>query len=294
MTSARATDVTDLLDPQRLSADRIERYLRQHGLAPRKHQSQNHLVDPVVLEDIVALADPSPGRRILEIGPGLGILTGALLARGADVTAVEVDTRLAAHLRDRFSELGQGSLRLIEADALDVPIEELAEPGYDLVANLPYHITSPVLHHVLGGSPRPERFVLMVQREVAERIAARPGSMSYLSVFVQYHAEVEVARIVPPTSFEPAPDVESAVLLGRTVPRRLGDEQEEELWRLVQAGFRERRKMLHNVLPRQLPRVGRDRFEGALAAAGIATDRRPQTVSVEEWLRLSALLGPID
>jgi 16S rRNA (adenine1518-N6/adenine1519-N6)-dimethyltransferase len=294
LTSARAGDGTDLLDPQRLSADRIERYLRRHGLAPRKHQSQNHLVDPVVLEDIVALADPAPGRRILEIGPGLGILTGALLSRGADVTAVEVDTRLAVHLRERFADPARGSLRLVEADALDVPIDELAEPGYDLVANLPYHITSPVLHHVLGGEPRPDRFVLMVQREVAERIAAKPGAMSYLSVFVQYHADVEVARIVAPTSFEPTPEVESAVLVGRTRPRRLAEEGEEELWRLVQAGFRERRKMLHNVLPRQLPQVGRDRFEAALEAAGIATDRRPQTVSVDEWLRLSSLLGPID
>jgi 16S rRNA (adenine1518-N6/adenine1519-N6)-dimethyltransferase len=294
LTSARASEATDLLDPQRLSADRIERYLRQHGLAPRKHQSQNHLVDPAVLEEIVALADPAPGRRILEIGPGLGILTGALLARGAHVTAVEVDKRLAAHLRERFVEPEHGSLRLVEADALDVPVDELAEPGYDLVANLPYHITSPVLHHVLGTEPRPDRFVLMVQREVAERIAARPGAMSYLSVFVQYHADVEVARIVPSTAFEPAPEVESAVMVGRTKPRRLQPEQEEELWRLVQAGFRERRKMLHNVLPRQLPQVGRERFEAALAAASIATDRRPQTVSVEEWLRLSSLLGPID
>jgi 16S rRNA (adenine1518-N6/adenine1519-N6)-dimethyltransferase len=292
LTRARTAE-SDLLDPQRLSAERIERYLRRHGLAPRRHQSQNHLVDPVVLEEIVTLADPVPGRRILEIGPGLGILTGALLSRGADVTAVEVDARLAAHLRERFADPERGSLRLVENDALDVPIEELAEPGYDLVANLPYHITSPVLHHVLGGEPRPDRFVLMVQREVGERIAARPGAMSYLSVFVQYHAEVEVARIVPPTAFEPAPGVESAVMVGRTRPRRLGEEQEEQLWRLVQAGFRERRKMLHNVLPRQLPQVGRDRFEAALAAAGIATDRRPQTVSVDEWLRLSSHLGPI-
>jgi len=292
LTPARTTE-SDLLDPQRLSAERIERYLRQHGLAPRKRQSQNHLVDPVVLEDILALADPTPGRRILEIGPGLGILTGALLSRGADVTAVEVDARLAGHLRERFADLQPGRLRLVEADALDVPMAELAELGYDLVANLPYHITSPVLHQVLGGEPRPERLVLMLQREVAERIAARPGAMSYLSVFVQYHATVQVARIVPASAFEPTPEVESAILVGRTRPRQLGAEQEEQLWRLVQAGFRERRKMLHNVLPRQLPQVGREHFEAALAAAGIATDRRPQTVSVEEWLRLSSVLGPI-
>lgn len=284
----------DLLDARRLSAERLERYLRRHGLAARKRQSQNHLADAQVLEEIVAAADPAPGRHILEIGPGLGILTSALLGRGAHVTAVEVDERLAAHLRRRFEAPPTGELRLIEANALDVPLAELVEPPYDLVANLPYHITSPVLHHVLADEPRPERFVLMLQREVAERIAAPAGGMSYLSVFVQYHANVRVALVVPPSAFEPAPAVESAVLVGETRPRPLRPGQEEQLWRLVQAGFRERRKMLHNVLRRQLPAVGRERFEAALAAAGIAPDRRPQTVSVEEWLTLLEKLGTFE
>jgi 16S rRNA (adenine1518-N6/adenine1519-N6)-dimethyltransferase len=278
-----------------MGPEQTARYLRQRGLTPRKGRSQNHLADMAVLDDIVALADPAPGGRVLEIGPGLGVLTGALLERGARVTAVEVDARLVAHLRERFvAQLGDGSLRLIEGDALDIPMADLAEPPYDLVANLPYHITSPVMHHVLGAQARPERFVVMVQREVAERIAARPGRLSYLSVFVQYHAAVRVARVVPAASFEPAPEVESAVLVGQTQPRRLSEEAEEQLWRLVQAGFRERRKMLHNVLPRQLPAVGRERFDGALAAVGVASDRRPQTLSVDDWLALAAAVGPLD
>jgi 16S rRNA (adenine1518-N6/adenine1519-N6)-dimethyltransferase len=276
-------------------AEQTARYLRQHGLEPRKSRSQNHLVDSAVLDDIVALAEPAPGLRILEVGPGLGVLTAALLAGGATVTAVEVDRRLASHLRERFAtELDAGALTLVEADVLDTPVADIAEPPYDLVANLPYHITSPTLHHFLGGDPRPRHFVLMVQREVAERIAAKPGQMSYLSVFVQYHAAVRVARIVPASAFEPAPEVQSAVLVGETQPRRLPEEAEDGLWRLVQAGFRERRKMLHNVLPRQLPAVGRERFETALAAVGIASDRRPQTLSVDDWLALSAVVGPID
>ena len=287
------TSVDDLLDPRRLSAERVERYLRSHGLGPRKRFSQNHLVDAQVLEGIVEAAAPEPGRRILEIGPGLGILSGALLERGADVTAVEIDPRLARHLAQRFAEPAAGSFELVEADVLDIPMREVVEPPYDLVANLPYHITSPVLHHVLAREPRPERFVLMLQREVAERIAARPDGMSYLSVFVQYHAAVRVAFIVPRDAFEPAPEVESAVLVGEVRPRQLLPEEEDSLWRLIQAGFRERRKMLHNVLPRQLPSVGRGRFEAALSAAGIAPDRRPQTLSVEEWLTLHRVLGPL-
>lgn len=276
-------------------AAQTARYLRQHGLTPRKSRGQNHLVDLQVLDDIVALADPAPGRHILEIGPGLGVLTAALLGRGANVTAVEVDSRLTTHLRNRFdAEIGAGSLRLVEADALDTPMTDLADPPWDLVANLPYSITSPVMHHVLGSEPRPERFVVMLQREVAQRIAAQPGDMSYLSVFVQYHANVRVARLVPAEAFEPAPEVQSAVLVGETRPRRLSADNEESLWRLVQAGFRERRKMLHNVLPRQLPAVGRERFEVALRQVGIATNRRPQTVSVDEWLALAAAVGPLD
>src|SRR5205085_4743151 len=106
--------------------------------------------------EIVALAAPLDGRNVLEIGPGLGVLTGALLSAGAHVTAVEVDARLAAHLRDRFSEVAPDQLRVVEADALDVPVAELVAAPYELVANLPYHITSPVLHHVLGTEPGPE------------------------------------------------------------------------------------------------------------------------------------------
>ena len=124
-----------------------------------------------------------------------------------------------------------------------------------MVANLPYHITSPILHALLGSPPRPERLVLMVQREVAERIAAPPGKMSYLSVFVQYHARVRIAFSVPAAAFEPEPAVESAVIVVEpyAADDRLDPATEDELWRLVQAAFRERRKMIHNVLSRQLP-----------------------------------------
>jgi 16S rRNA (adenine1518-N6/adenine1519-N6)-dimethyltransferase len=169
----------------------------------------------------------------------------------------------------------------------------VAREPWALVANVPYHITSPILHHVLGAEPRPGRFVMMVQKEVAERIAAPPGAMSYLSVFVQYHARTELAFTVPAAAFEPTPEVDSAVLVGTTRPRRLAADDEDELWRLVQAGFRERRKMIHNVLARQLPGLARERVEAALAACAIARERRPQTLSVTEWLSLRAALTPL-
>ena len=269
--------------------------LRAAGLRARHSLSQNFLADTDVLSQILEAADPEPGGRVLEIGPGLGLLTAGLLDAGATVTAVELDRGLARFLQERFEPaLEEARLRLIEGDALDQDLVNLVEPPYDVVANLPYHITSPILHALLGTPPRPRRLVLMVQREVAERIAAPPGKMSYLSVFVQYHARVRVAFRVPPEAFEPEPAVESAVIVVEPFDAddRLSPEEEDQLWRLVQAAFRERRKMLHNVLARQLP-FDAARVAAALETAGIAADRRPQTVAVGEWLALKDALGPI-
>lgn len=280
---------------QRLDPASVRATLRAAGLRARHSLSQNFLADPDVLEGILAEADPQPGRRILEVGPGLGLLTEGLLEAGATVTAVELDRELAAFLLDRLAApVESGQLRLIEGDALDLDLVHEFEPPYDVVANLPYHITSPILHALIGRAPRPDRLVLMVQREVAERIAAPPGKMSYLSVFVQYHARVRVAFDVPATAFEPEPAVKSAVIVAEPFDAddRLDEAAEDELWRLVQAAFRERRKMLHNVLSRQLP-IGAARVAGALAAAGISPDRRPQTLAVGEWLALREALGPV-
>jgi 16S rRNA (adenine1518-N6/adenine1519-N6)-dimethyltransferase len=279
----------------RLDPRHVRRVLSAAGLHARHSLSQNFLADVEVLERILATASPQPGRGVLEIGPGLGFLTGGLLAGGAAVTAVELDSGLAAFLREEYAAaLEAGQLRLVEGDALDQDLVHLVEPPYDVVANIPYHITSPILHRLLGRAPRPARLVLMVQREVAERVAAAPGAMSYLSVFVQYHARAHVAFRVPREAFEPAPKVESAVLVLEpyALDDRLDEAAEDQLWRLVQAGFRERRKMLHNVLRRQLP-IDAERVDAALAAVGIAPDRRPQTVGVGEWIALSEALGPI-
>jgi 16S rRNA (adenine1518-N6/adenine1519-N6)-dimethyltransferase len=282
----------------RLDPLAVRRQLRDEGLRARHSLSQNFLADPDVLQSILDLAAPEPGRRVLEVGPGLGILTGGLLDGGASVTAVELDRRLAERLsRVRSEAIEAGVLRLVQGDILDQKIPGLMEPPYEVVANVPYHITSPILHRFLGLAPRPERLVLMLQREVAERISAAPGDMSYLSVFVQFHAAVRIAFNVPRDAFEPAPEVESAMV--EIVPRdplgenpRLSAEDEDGLWRVVQAGFRERRKKLHNVLARQLPLTGAQ-AQAALDATGIDGNRRPQTLSVDEWLALRIAIGPM-
>ena len=280
----------------RIDPEAVRKTLRAAGLRARHALSQNFLADVDVLDSILAEANPGPGRGVLEVGPGLGFLTRGLLDGGATVTAVELDRGLAGFLRSEFEpEIETGRLRLIEGDALDQDLTRLVDAPYDIVANLPYHITSPILHRLLGETPRPERLVLMVQREVAERIAAPPGRMSYLSVFVQYHARVRIAFTVPGTAFEPEPAVDSAVIVVEPYPGddRLPDAAAEDaLWRLVQAAFRERRKMLHNVLSRQLP-VEPARVAAALETAGIDPNRRPQTVAVGEWLALLAAIGEI-
>ena len=273
----------------RSGAASVRASLRGAGLAARHGLSQNFLTDEDVLEAIVELAAPSSDRQILEIGPGLGVLTGALLDAGAPVTAIEIDTGLAALLGERFAErIEAGHLQLVEGNALDMDLTRAVEPPYDVVANLPYHITSPMLHALLGAPPRPERLVLMLQREVAERITAPAGGLSYLAVFVQYHAAARLAFRVPASAFEPAPKVDSAVVVLEPHPPghwAAPPASEDDLWRLVQAAFRERRKMLHNVLTRQL-HLPPDVVLRSLAEAGIAPDRRPQTVAVEEWLTL--------
>jgi 16S rRNA (adenine1518-N6/adenine1519-N6)-dimethyltransferase len=288
--------MTDPLAPERLvppTPGQLRRLMGSERLRPRKGLSQNFLTDPEALDAIVAAADLVSGDRVVEVGPGLGVLTRRLLAAGASVLAVELDPGLAHFLR---RELGSvEGFELIEADALGLhPREMFPGEPFKLVANIPYHITSPLLHAFLEGDRPPTLTVLLVQLEVAERVAAPPGQMSYLSVFVQNVADAEVVARVPPEAFEPAPSVDSAVLRlrSRKSPAVPVGERREPFYRVVQAGFRQRRKQVHNGLSRELP-VEREAVEAALATCSVAPDRRPQTLSVDEWACLTGELGPL-
>lgn len=286
--------MTDPLAPDRLvppTPGQLRRLMGAERLRPRKSLSQNFLTDPTALDSIVDAAELSPGDRVVEIGPGLGVLTRRLLAAGASVLAVELDARLAEYLRRELYAVA--GFELIEADALSLhPREMFPGERFKVVANIPYHITSPLLHAFLEGERPPDLTVLLVQLEVAERVAAPPGQMSYLSVFAQNVASAEVVARVPADAFEPAPDVDSAVLRlrRRDEPVVPVGEGREPFYRIVQAGFRQRRKQVHNGLTRELP-VDRDVVEAALAACGVDPERRPQTLSVDEWACLAADLG---
>ncbi|MBA2263777.1 MAG: ribosomal RNA small subunit methyltransferase A [Chloroflexi bacterium] len=287
--------MTDPLGSERLvppTPGQLRRLMGSQRLRPRKSLSQNFLTDPTALDAIVDAAELEPGDRVVEIGPGLGVLTRRLLAAGASVIAVEVDARLAEYLRAEL--YGVEGFELIEADALSLHPREMF-PGQPIkvVANIPYHITSPLLHAFLEGERPPELIVLLVQLEVAERVAAPPGRMSYLSVFAQNVASAEVLARVPAAAFEPAPEVDSAVLRlrRRAVPIVPAGYEREPFYRIVQAGFRQRRKQVHNGLSRELP-VDREAIAAALAGCGVNPERRPQTLTLAEWACLTAVLAP--
>ncbi len=267
--------------------------LQAHGLHPRKALGQNFLADRAVLEDIVRAAGVGPGETVVEVGPGVGTLTGALLESGADVTAVELDERLAAVVRSRFSE--NVRLRIVEANILHVDMATIlpASKRYYLVANIPYYITAPIIRLFLEEETPPEVMVLMVQREVAERLAATPGRLSILGVMAQYYAQVDIVQIVPASAFVPPPDVDSAVV--RLRPYRttlLPRDDAERFFALVKAGFGEKRKQIHNALVRGLAHIPAAEIDAALREVHIERTRRAETVSLEEWGALFGALEP--
>jgi 16S rRNA (adenine1518-N6/adenine1519-N6)-dimethyltransferase len=255
--------------------------LRRLGLRARKGLSQSFLTDEGVCRAMADDAELGPDDEVLEIGPGLGILTGVLLARARRVVAVELDRELAQHLVSLLSGPGP---EVLQGDALELDPAAHFAGAYKLVANLPYQITSPVLRRFLVDVRRPSMLVVMVQLEVAERIAAPVGRASYLSILAQSVADVQLRRRVLPGAFYPRPKVTSAVL--RLRPRAQPVVPEGCLpafLALVRAGFTQPRKTLANSLAQglQQPRAA---AEARLAAAGLEPARRPQELSLDEWV----------
>ncbi|GEJ56851.1 16S rRNA (adenine(1518)-N(6)/adenine(1519)-N(6))-dimethyltransferase RsmA [Anaeromyxobacter diazotrophicus] len=264
--------------------------LHKYGLRAKKSWGQNFLGDEAILDDIARLAVEAPGERVVELGAGLGHLTARLLARGAEVIAVERDRDMAAVLR---GELGE-RIRLLEADAVKLDYRALHGGGkLAVVGNLPYHLTSPILFALLDQPEAVSRAVFLVQREVAERLAAGPGGKQWglLSVLLQHRAAVTLERRVPRGAFLPPPEVESAVVRIAFGPPRAPVTDPARFRRLVKAGFAQRRKVLANALAsaRLAPP---DALAAALAGAGIDGRRRGETLTVEEWAALERALGP--
>ncbi len=266
--------------------------LDKYRLRAKKSWGQNFLGDEAILDTIARLAVERQGEVVVELGAGLGHLTARLLARGARVVAVERDRDMARVLR---GELGE-AVRLLEADAARLDYRALAvEAGEGgpvaVVGNLPYHLSSPILFSLLDQADAVSRAVLLLQREVAERLSAAPGTKAWglLSVLLQQRAEVTVERRVPPGAFLPPPKVESAVVRVAFGPSRAEVVDPARFRRLVKAGFAQRRKTLGNAL--RASRLGPPASRAAaLRAAGIDAARRGETLAVAEWAALERAL----
>jgi len=256
--------------------------LRQYGLRAEKGLGQNFLQDPRILERIVATAEIRKTDTLLEIGPGLGSLTRYLAAAAGEVVAVELDARLDPVLRALLKPYG--NIRLVHGDILHFSAGQLGLPSdYIVAANIPYNITSAVIRHLLESVPRPRRLVLTIQKEVAERICAAPPDMSLLSLSVQVYGEVYIAARIPAEAFFPVPKVDSAVVRIDILEQpRIPAARLETFFRLIKAGFSQKRKTLRNSLSAGL-RMAPQQAESLLRAAGIEPRRRAETLSLEEW-----------
>lgn len=272
--------------------------MKRYGVRPRKGLGQHFLVSRTHLARIVAAAEIGPEDTVLEVGPGLGVLTDSLAARANRVVAVEIDPSMRAILAKTLR--GHENVEVVPADILkadpaaliDAPSQASGRLAhYKVVANLPYNITSAVLRHLLEARVQPERAVVMVQREVADRITAGPGDMSILAVSVQFYAAPAQVTTVPAGAFYPRPKVDSAVLrldVYDEPPVQVSDAK--LFFRVVRAGFGQKRKQLRNSLAAGLA-VSRDDAGQVLVAAGIDPSRRAQTLTLEEWARLTAEVG---
>lgn len=263
--------------------------LRRYRLKARKGLGQHFLIDMEVLQTSVQAADISPDDVVVEVGPGLGVLTQELIERAGRVIAVEVDTRLASALESRFA--GKPDFTVINTDVLDFDIEGAVGAGcYKLVANLPYYVAAPTLRHFLEAGNKPSRMVVMVQKEVAESMVAEPGRMGLLSVSIQLYGRPKIVRYVPADSFHPAPKVDSAIVCIDVYDHPAVEVEPVDFFRVVRAGFSAPRKQLRNSLSLGLS-VEPEAAAAVLERAGILSKRRAETLTLEEWARLCHVLG---
>ena len=264
------------------------------GIHPKKGLGQNFLVDPSHRARIVAAAALSHDDAVLEIGPGPGVLTELLAEQAGRVVAVELDDRLIPFLNDRFAS--QSHVTIVHGDILKLDVGELMSAGrrpvsYKVVANLPYYITGVVIPHVLEAQPAPELTVVTVQREVAERMVARPPDMSLLALGVQLYCAAEIVDRIPAGAFYPAPKVDSAVVRMRKLAEpAVAGVSAAEFFRVARAGFGQRRKQLRNSLASGL-NIAPDLAAEWLSAAGIDPHRRAETLTIAEWGALAKRVG---
>lgn len=260
-------------------------------LKAKKSLGQNFLKDEEVIEKIFVAANVQETDWVFEIGPGTGVMTTALEGRVEKVLAIELDHELVTRLQKHF--IDSKSVSILEGNILEIQLNELLvaygfdEHPYKIIANIPYYITAPIIKMLLSLKHQSQSLTLMVQDEVANRLAAKPGSMSLLSIMAQFYASVEKKFFVSKESFEPVPKVDSAVI--QIIPRRAYDKDEDrKVFRLARAGFAARRKTLVNNLSSSFS-LSREVVEEKLKLLGLRLDIRAQALSIEDWERLQKI-----
>jgi 16S rRNA (adenine1518-N6/adenine1519-N6)-dimethyltransferase len=263
----------------------LRHLLQAHHMRPNKSFGQNFLVDRAILQKIIEAAELEQDDQVLEVGAGTGVLTRELAREVRRVVAVELEQDMLTLLEKTAG--GHPNVEIIARNLLYLdPQEVFGQDRYKLVANLPYYITAPTFRHFLESANPPRLLVVMVQYEVAQRITAKPGDLSLLAVSIQFYGQPRIIARVPARAFYPAPKVDSAIVrvdLHAQTP--LGPEERDGFFRVVQAGFSERRKQIHNSLTHGLHHKNEE-IRAWLDAAGIEANRRAETLSIEEWLRL--------
>jgi 16S rRNA (adenine1518-N6/adenine1519-N6)-dimethyltransferase len=259
--------------------------LKQAGLRPDKRLGQNFLLDKKCLNQVVESAEINPQDTVLEIGAGLGSLTRLLALSSRRVIAVELDGRLIPLLTEVMA--AYPNVQILQGDILSLNLtRHLPEEGYLVVANIPYYITSAVIRHLLELASPPKRIVLTIQSEVARRICAEPGDMSLLALSVQVYGDPQITAHIPAEAFYPAPEVDSAVVRVDLHPQPLIPRDSLDVFfRLIKAGFSQKRKTLRNALSGGLG-WSPDAAAKLLETAGIEPARRAETLSISEWKKL--------
>jgi len=294
VSSTKLEGMTDSTGAALLGPVEIRALAEKLDIVPTKKLGQNFLHDPNTIRRIVAAAELDPTDRVLEVGPGLGSLTLGLVEAVGDVTAVEIDSRLAAQLPDTVAERAPEyaqRLRVVEKDALRVTDSDVTEPTA-LVANLPYNVAVPVLLHLLETFPSIRRVLVMVQLEVADRLAAQPGSKVYgvPSVKAGFYGKVSKAGTIGKNVFWPAPNIESGLVridVFEDAPWPITDESRAKVWPVIDAAFAQRRKTLRAALSGHFGSGAA--AEEALRAADIDPKQRGEKLAVEDFVRLAGI-----
>ena len=262
--------------------------MKKYGIKPKKSLGQNFLIEPAGLNKVIDAAQLQAEDEVLEIGAGLGSLTYLLAQSVRQVVAVEIDKAVLPPLREALTNFE--NVQIIEGDILEKNPDELMQgKDYVVVANIPYYISSAIIRHLMEAANRPKRVVLTVQKEVAERVIARDGKMSLLSLSVQVFGQVSMAGVIPAGSFLPAPDVDSAVLKIELYPEPLIPcANEKVFFKIAHAGFSQKRKTLRNSLSGGLG-ISALQVEEILAKAEINPLRRAETLTIPEWNKLTEI-----